>query len=463
MLSDSTIAAIATPIGEGGIGIVRLSGSKALAIADQMFLKENKQKLSNKQVDRLHYGRIFDKKRDRAIDEAMALVMRAPHSYTTEDVVEFQCHGGPVAVAEVLGLCLNLGARLAEPGEFTKRAFLNGRLDLSQAEAVIDLVRSKTTLGLKVAVDQLEGSLSKEINELKEALYQILVEVEASLDFPEDDLPEVEMRQIETTLQTIISQIEQLLATADDGKILREGLKTVITGKPNVGKSSLLNTLLNENRALVTDIPGTTRDSIEEMINLRGIPLRLIDTAGIRESSDLVEQLGVARSLDLLREADLILHVLDRSEALTKNDFEVLENTKQKRRAVLINKVDLPPLWNLADLGDLGNSPVLEMSLLRNKEEVTEQLAKIILGLIGHTAVDSSTAQPLITRKRHKQALEMAKRELGEALSTLEQGLPLDLIAIDLYGALEHLGEITGETVRENVLDRIFAQFCIGK
>lgn len=309
-MADSTIAAVATPLGEGGIGIVRLSGPQAVAIADQMFQRKDGKKLADLPTYTLRYGKVVDPKSGRKLDEALAVVMRAPHSYTAEDVVEIQCHGGVVVVREVLNLALELGARLAEPGEFTKRAFLNGRLDLSQAEAVIDLIRSQTRLGLEVAVDQLEGSLSREIRDIQEDLYQIAVQVEAAIDFPEDDLPDVELEGIEERLRAAIGRMDNLLATADDGKILREGLKTVITGKPNVGKSSLLNTLLNEQRALVTDIPGTTRDTIEEVVNLRGVALRLIDTAGIRESEDVVEQLGVERSLHLLEEADLVLHVL---------------------------------------------------------------------------------------------------------------------------------------------------------
>ncbi len=463
-MTDYTIAAVATPLGEGGIGIVRLSGSDALTIADQVFAGTRGETTSDLENYRVRYGKIVDPGSGQTVDEALAIVMRAPHSYTAEDVVELQCHGGVVVVQEVLSLCLNLGARMAEPGEFTKRAFLNGRLDLSQAEAVIDIVRAPTRLGLEVAIDQLEGSLSRRIKDIQERLYQIVVEVEASIDFPEDDLPDVELSEIEGNLELTLSEIAELLSTADDGKILREGLKTVITGKPNVGKSSLLNTLLDENRALVTDIPGTTRDSIEEVVNLQGVPLRLIDTAGIRESTDVVERLGVARSLDLLQEADLVLHVLDRSEPLTNDDFDVIKRTRDKKRIMLINKVDLPPLWDVEALGDLGESPVLEMSLLHDKSQVVRRLSGVILGLVGSGQITSfAGSRALITRTRHKQALQEAGGSLGESLETLRRGLPLDLIAVDLYAALEHLGEITGETVRENVLDRIFAQFCIGK
>ncbi|NMB00883.1 MAG: tRNA uridine-5-carboxymethylaminomethyl(34) synthesis GTPase MnmE [Firmicutes bacterium] len=462
-MSDYTIAAVATPLGEGGIGIVRLSGPDALTIADQMFQRKDGKKLRELPTYQLRYGKVVDPKTGRKLDEALAVVMRAPHSYTAEDVVEIQCHGGVVVVREILALAVELGAKPAEPGEFTKRAFLNGRLDLSQAEAVIDIIQSQTRLGLEVAVDQLEGSLSSRIKDMQERLYQITVQVEVSIDFPEEDLPEADLEQIERDLVLTIDELSTLLATADDGKILREGLKTVITGKPNVGKSSLLNTLLDENRALVTDIPGTTRDTIEEVVNLQGVALRLIDTAGIRQSSDVVEQLGVARSLELLQEADLVLHVLDRSVTLTEEDFAVIERTKGMKRILLINKVDLPQVWDVKDLGEL-DCPVLEISLLEERDAVVHNLATCIFDLLGTGGLQSSAgSRALLTRTRHKQALTDARRSLEEALKTLQAGLPLDLMAVDLYNGLEHLGEITGETVRENVLDRIFAQFCIGK
>ncbi|HPT83076.1 MAG TPA: tRNA uridine-5-carboxymethylaminomethyl(34) synthesis GTPase MnmE [Limnochordia bacterium] len=461
-MGEDTIAAVATPLGEGGIGIIRLSGPQALAIADEMFRRKDGQNLLAQPTYTLRYGKVVDPKTGRQLDEAIVLVMRAPHSYTAEDVVEIQCHGGVVVIREVLNLALELGARLAEPGEFTKRAFLNGRLDLAQAEAVLDLIQAQTRQGLEVAVDQLEGSLSRRIGQIRERLYDLAVRIEASIDFPEDDLPDVELAWVERGLRDAVAHTEELLATADEGKILREGLKTVITGKPNVGKSSLLNTLLNENRALVTDIPGTTRDTIEEVVNLRGVALRLIDTAGIRESSDLVERLGVERSLQLLQEADLVLHVLDRSEGLSPEDFQILELTRDMRRIVLVNKTDLPPAWDLAELGEL-DAPLLEMSLLKEPGRVVTALSETILGLLGERVHSSAGSRALVTRARHKQALQQAKKGLEEALNTLLAGLPLDLVAVDLYHALEALGEITGETVRENVLDRIFAEFCIGK
>jgi len=462
-LTEQTIAAIATAVGEAGIGIVRLSGKEAFDIAEKMFVTKRGDSPKSLPGYSARYGRVVDPYQGRTIDEAILLVMRGPYSYTGEDVVEFQCHGGVVVVQKILETALRLGARMAEPGEFTKRAFLNGRLDLSQAEAVIDVVRSRTEESLAVAVDQLEGSLSKRISAIREQLYDLVVRVEAIIDYPEDDIPELEVDEMAEVIRTVIGELERLIATADQGKVLREGLKAVITGKPNVGKSSLLNRLLDEQRALVTDIPGTTRDTIEEVLNLRGIPLRLIDTAGIRESDDVVERLGVERAVQLWGEADLIIHVMDGSVPLSSEDREILARTRDKLRVVVINKSDLPRVWSLDDLDarDLGEAPVVEISLLEG--ELTP-LVDAVVGLVSKGGIRESTAsQAIVTRARHKTALEEAKADLENALETLSMGLPLDLISVGLQGALEHLGEITGETVRENIIDRIFAQFCIGK
>lgn len=456
-MHSDTIAAIATPLGEGGIGIVRLSGSRAIEIADQAFLAKNNKKLQELPTFRIIYGKIVDRN-SKAIDEAIAAVMLGPGSYTGEDVVELQCHGGIVVIQKILDLVLSLGARLAQPGEFTKRAFLNGRLDLSQAEAVIDVIRSKTELSLDLAMQQLEGSLSNRIHEMREKLYDIIVRVEASIDFPEDDIPDVEYSEMADILQDINNDISQLIATADSGKVLREGLKTVITGKPNVGKSSLLNRLLNENRALVTDIPGTTRDVIEEMLNLEGIPIRLLDTAGIRESDDVVEQMGVERAMQLVAEADLVLHVLDVSTDLTEEDQDLLQKTANKQRIIIVNKIDLPSKWKIEELPE--SATIVQTSLVRDS---LESVISTIVGLVKGGYVEQQQEGAIITRSRHKQLLMLALEELKQAQETLAQNLPVDLIAIGLQGALEYLGEITGETVRDNIVERIFAQFCIGK
>lgn len=454
---NDTIAAIATPLGEGGIGIVRLSGPDALKIGDQVFRAKQNKKLKNLPTYTLAYGKIIDRDQ-KVVDEVIAAVMLEPKSYTGEDVVELQCHGGIVVIQKILDLVLSYGARLAEPGEFTKRAFLNGRIDLSQAEAVIDVIRSKTELSLDLAVQQLEGSLSNRIQEMREKLYDIIIRIEASIDFPEDDIPDVEYSEMKEILADIHQDITRLLATADSGKVLREGLKTVITGKPNVGKSSLLNRLLNENRALVTDIPGTTRDVIEEVLNLQGIPLRLLDTAGIRESDDLVEQMGVERAIQLIDEADLVLHVLDASSELTEDDFSLLEKTAKKQRVLIVNKIDLPEKWSIDVLPQ--DAKIVKTSLVRDS---LDPVIDTIVGLIKSGYVQQKQEGAIITRSRHKQLLSLALADLEQAQETLSNNLPVDLIAIGLQGALEHLGEITGETVRDNMIDRIFEQFCIGK
>lgn len=463
MFSD-TIAAISTALGEAGIGIIRVSGKDAIKISDQVFKGKGRKKLAELPGFTVRYGKIVDRN-GATIDEALALVMREPNSYTGEDVVELQCHGGVVVQQRILELLLSLGARLAEPGEFTKRAFLNGRMDLSQAEAVIDIIRSKTDRSLDVAVNQLEGSLSRRIQSLREKLYDLVVQVEAAIDFPEDDIPEIGIETMKSVILDAVNEVTKLIDTADNGKVLREGLKTVITGKPNVGKSSLLNRLLDENRALVTDIPGTTRDTIEEVLNINGIPLRLIDTAGIRSSEDQVEQLGVKRALELVKEADLILHVLDISRELESEDIQLLTQLKDRKRVIIINKIDLPRQWDsrsyLLNSGYIDDGvPVVEISLT---EDDLEPLLDCIISLIMGGVVQIERENAIITRSRHKHALIEARTDLEQAMETLDQGLPLDLISIGLNGALEHLGEITGETVRENIIERIFAQFCIGK
>lgn len=461
---NDTIAAIATAMGEAGIGIVRISGGEAINIADQVFRAKNRKKLADVPGFTVRYGKIVDPL-GKVIDEALAVIMRGPHSYTGEDVVELQCHGGVVVMRKTLDVVLALGARLAEPGEFTKRAFLNGRIDLSQAEAVIDIVRSKTDRSLDLAVQQLEGSLSRRIQSFREKLYDLVVQVNAAIDFPEDDIPEIEAEHMQAVLTEVIGEITRLIDTADNGKVLREGIKTVITGKPNVGKSSLLNRLLDENRALVTDIPGTTRDTIEEVLNISGIPFRLVDTAGIRQSADRIEQLGVERALEYVAEADLILHVLDVSRELEEEDMRLLKELADRKRVLVINKIDLPWRWggkaSLVEACLLDpDVPAVEISLL---EDSLEPLLECIVSLVMEGLVQIERENAIITRSRHKQALVEARADLEQALETFNQGLPLDLISIGLFGALEHLGEITGETVRDNIIDRIFAQFCIGK
>lgn len=460
---NETIAAIATSLGEAGIGIVRISGTEAITIADQIFESKSGRKIATMNGYQMAYGKI--KVCDQVIDEALVALMKAPRSYTGEDVVEFHCHGGIVVLQRVLDLVLSFGARLAERGEFTKRAFLSGRIDLTQAEAVIDMIRSKTNAGLDLAVSQLEGSLSTRIESLRTQLYDIIVRVEAAIDFPEDDIPDVEYHEMAAILHQAKSEIKRLIDTAENGKVFREGIKTVITGKPNVGKSTLLNRLLDEKRALVTDIPGTTRDVIEEVLNLDGIPLRLLDTAGIRKSTDQVEQLGVKKALEVITNADLILHVLDISEEIEAEDRELFTQTKDITKLVIVNKTDLPAKWQggsyLFANGYIDKStPVVEISLEKDKlSKITTEIVRLIKAGL----VDLHREGAIITRVRHKQALVAALEDIAQALQTIDDDLPLDLISIGIYGALEHLGEITGETVRDNMIEQIFEQFCIGK
>lgn len=454
-----TIAAPATAIGEAGIAIVRISGDDAFSVADTVFHPAKGRTLQDTPGYRLRYGHVVDPRTGRAVDEVLAAVMRAPHSFTGEHVVELQCHGGPKVSQRILDLVLQAGARMAEPGEFTKRAFLNGRMDLSQAEAVIDVIRSRTDSSLDVAVRQLEGSLRQRIQGFRETLLDLVVRVEASIDFPEDDIPDVEIDEMQRALASIRDAIQHLIDTAEEGKILREGFKAVITGKPNVGKSSLLNRLLDETRALVTDVPGTTRDVIEEVINVRGIPMRVLDTAGIRSTTDVVERLGVERARGLWDEADLIIHVLDASIPLSQEDWDILQQTAAKKRVIVVNKIDLPRAWPLEDLPLDASTKLVEMSLLEGE---LDSLLETVVQLV-HGGLRFQSEEALITRSRHKQALHEALDDLAQAQTTLDQGLPVDLIAIGLQGALEHLGEITGETARDTVLERIFAQFCIGK
>ncbi len=456
---DHTIVAIATALGEAGIGIVRLSGKESIRIANQVFQPRKGSSLKRTLTYRARYGHIIDQQ-GRIIDEAIVLVMRGPHSFTGEDVVELQSHGGVVVLQKILELVMAHGAKLAEAGEFTKRAFLNGRIDLTQAEAVIDIIRAKTDTGLDLAVQQLEGSLRQRIQGIREQLFDIVVRIEAAIDFPEDDIPEVESQEMGEILAKTIADIRQLIATASDGKVLREGLKTVISGKPNVGKSSLLNRLLNENRALVTDIPGTTRDVIEEVLNLAGMPFRLLDTAGIRESDDVVEQLGVKKALSVIEQADLVLHVLDSSQPLTAEDFQLLEKTGKSARVIIINKVDLPMRWTGKDLPIRDQSPIVEISLTTQS---LDPLIATIIGLVKGGFLQPQLEGAIVTRSRHKQALVEAEKDLVQAYETWQASFPIDLIAVGLQGALEQLGEITGEVVRENIVDRIFAKFCIGK
>ncbi len=446
MLYEDTIAAISTPLGEGGIGIVRLSGKEAKAIAEKLF----DHPLENR---RLVYGHIRDPESSELVDEVLVAYMAAPHTYTREDIVEINCHGGPLPLQRVLGLALRCGARLAEPGEFTLRAFLNGRIDLSQAEAVLDVVQAKTQASLRLAVQGLRGKLSRQIREVREELLSALAYFTARLDFPED---EVEEQDVSGILEESQRKLRRLLESADVGIVYRQGVRTAIVGRPNVGKSSLLNRLLRTDRAIVTPVPGTTRDTLEEVMNLRGVPFLLIDTAGMAQSKDLVEALGMERSRRAVEQADLVLFVVDASEPLTPADEEIQNLAQSKVRLTAANKCDLPLR---AELDRLPQPLVITSALTgEGLDELEDKLVELALG----GSVLSSDA-PLVANVRHKEALERAGKHLLGAQESLRSGMPDDLVALDLTAALNALGEITGETVTEDLLETIFSRFCIGK
>ncbi|EZP74814.1 tRNA modification GTPase TrmE [Parageobacillus genomosp. 1] len=457
-----TIAAISTPMGEGAIAIVRLSGDEAIAIADRIFKSPSGKRLKDVPSHTIHYGYIVDPDNEKTVEEVMVSVMRAPKTFTREDVVEINCHGGLVSVNRVLQLVLANGARLAEPGEFTKRAFLNGRIDLSQAEAVIDLIRAKTDRAMTVALQQMEGRLSKLIRELRQTILETLAHVEVNIDYPEyDDVEEMTPRLLLEKAQYVREQIEKLLQTAQQGKILREGLATVIIGRPNVGKSSLLNALVHENKAIVTDIPGTTRDVIEEYVNVRGVPLRLIDTAGIRETEDIVERIGVERSRQMLKQADLILLVLNYHEPLTEEDERLFEMITGMDFIVIVNKTDLPKNIDMDRVKQLADGrPIITTSLLN--ERGIEDLEKAISEMFFSGSVEAGDLT-YVSNSRHIALLQQAKKAVEDAISGIEAGMPVDLVQIDLRRAWELLGEIIGDTVHESLIDQLFSQFCLGK
>ncbi|OAT79883.1 tRNA uridine-5-carboxymethylaminomethyl(34) synthesis GTPase MnmE [Desulfotomaculum copahuensis] len=458
---DDTIAAIATPLGEGGIGIVRVSGPEAMGIAGRLFQSASGANWRMKGSHRLFRGRVVDPANGRLVDEILLGVMRAPHTYTREDVVEFNCHGGIVAVRRVLELALSAGARLAAPGEFTRRAFLNGRIDLAQAEAVIDLIRARTDTGLEVAAGQLTGRLSRRVRQLQDELLGLVARVEASIDFPEEDAGFNSADDLECGLADLIDAVARLIRQAETGRVYREGISTVIAGRPNVGKSSLLNALLDENRAIVTDIPGTTRDVIEEVLNVRGIPLRLADTAGLRETADKVEKAGVERARELLQQAELVLLVIDAGAGLTDADRELIKLAGHKKGLILINKSDLGGAAVITEqLREMDSKPVLSVSARFGTG--LEQLLDAIGNLVLSGAV-APAGDLLVSNVRHQDALKRCLNHLKAARLSLAGHMPVDLAAIDLREAWEALGEITGTAVSEDIIDRIFSDFCIGK
>lgn len=458
-MGTDTITAISTPIGEGAIAIVRLSGPEAITITNELFTGKNLHEVDSHTIN---YGKIMDPGTKDIADEVMVSVMRAPKTFTREDIIEINCHGGMVAVNKVLEILLSRGARLAEPGEFTKRAFLNGRIDLSQAEAVMDLIRAKTDKAMAVAVKQMDGRLSKLISKLRQELLETVAHVEVNIDYPEyDDVEEMSHQMMRIKTREVHHEIEELLAVANQGKILREGIATAIIGRPNVGKSSLMNTLVQENKAIVTDIPGTTRDIIEEYVNVRGVPLRLVDTAGIRETEDIVEKIGVERSRQVLKESDLILYVLNYNEALTDEDTKLFEAINGLDYIVIVNKTDLEQKIDLKKVEEFASDrPIITTSLI--EEEGVNDLEKAIAATFFDGDLDAGD-MTYVSNIRHIQLLKSSKQALEDAMDGIELGMPLDIIQIDVTRTWELLGEIIGDTASDSLIDQLFSQFCLGK
>ena len=454
-----TIAAISTPPGEGAISIVRMSGEEAVSIAQKVFSGKD---LTQAKSHTINYGHIVDPKTHEEIDEVMVSLMLAPKTFTREDVVEINCHGGIVATNRILQLLLVNGARLAEPGEFTKRAFLHGRIDLTQAESVMDLIRAKTDRSMKIALNQLDGNLSHLIDSLRKDILDVLAQVEVNIDYPEyDDVEEMTTKLLKEKAIEIKQRIEQLLKTASQGKIMREGLATALVGRPNVGKSSLLNHLLHEDKAIVTDVAGTTRDVIEEYVNVSGVPLKLSDTAGIRETDDKVEKIGVERSKKAIEQSDLVLLVLNAAESLTKEDLELIRLTNDKKRIIILNKTDLEEKLDRKELAEISeNAPVYATSILKNEgvEALEEAISKLFFN-----GIENSQSTVMVTNARHVALLKKAQNSLDSVLEGISSGMPVDLVQIDMTEAWNLLGEITGESYEDELLDQLFSQFCLGK
>ncbi|WP_086096020.1 tRNA uridine-5-carboxymethylaminomethyl(34) synthesis GTPase MnmE [Staphylococcus aureus] len=455
-----TITSISTPMGEGAIGIVRLSGPQAVEIADKLY--KGKHLLNDVPSHTINYGHIIDPESKEVVEEVMVSVLRAPKTFTREDIIEINCHGGILTINRVLELTMTYGARMAEPGEFTKRAFLNGRIDLSQAEAVMDFIRSKTDRASKVAMNQIEGRLSDLIKKQRQSILEILAQVEVNIDYPEyDDVEDATTEFLLEQSKGIKQEINRLLDTGAQGKIMREGLSTVIVGKPNVGKSSMLNNLIQDNKAIVTEVAGTTRDVLEEYVNVRGVPLRLVDTAGIRETEDIVEKIGVERSRKALSQADLILFVLNNNEALTQEDYTLYEVVKNEDVIVIVNKMDLEQNIDINEVKDMiGDTPLIQTSMLKQEgiDELEIQIRDLFFG--GEVQNQDMT---YVSNSRHISLLKQARQTIQDAIDAAESGVPMDMVQIDLTRTWEILGEIIGETASDELIDQLFSQFCLGK
>lgn len=460
MAINDTIAAISTSIGDSGIGIVRMSGTKSLEILNKIFKSiRNKDTMTMRSYS-MRYGHIVEPVSGSIIDEVIVSFMKAPNTYTREDIVEINCHGGIVPVKRILSIILNNGARLAEPGEFTKRAFLNGRIDLTQAEAVIDVIRSKTDESMQVAVNQVEGKLSKKIKNIMNRILDVLANIEAAIDFPEEDVEDITITKIKNEEKQIIKNLNELILSADKGKIMRDGIDTIIVGKPNVGKSSLLNALIEEKRAIVTEIPGTTRDIIEEYINIEGIPVKLYDTAGIRETKDIIEKIGVEKTIEYINKSGLVIFMIDGSRAVDDEDIKIANLVKNKKVIIVINKSDLPSAADISKIRDIVRSDnIIKVSV--NTESGVDKVKKKIAQIIYNGKVEIKDID--ITNVRHRDILIKARESIKNGINTINNGFPVDCASIEFKEAYLKLGEITGDTAAEDIVDRIFSNFCVGK
>lgn len=452
-----TIAGISTPRGEGGIGIIRISGTEAFEILEKIFVPKSKKKISELKNFSINYGHIVD--REEVVDEVMVSIMKSPNTYTKEDIVEINCHGGFVITEKVLEVALKNGARIAEAGEFTRRAFLNGRIDLTQAEAIIDIIHGKTEKAISLSLSQLRGDLKEQIEHLKKLILDVAAHINVVLDYPEEGIDDPLPQNLVDNLKEVVDTTNTLISSYDKGRLIKEGIKTGIVGKPNVGKSSLLNSILREERAIVTHIPGTTRDIIEEVVNLKGIPLILVDTAGIRKTDDIVENIGVEKSKKILQEADLILFVIDGSRELDEEDLKIYDSIQSDNVIGILNKIDVEKIADISKLTKIKKW--IEISAMKNIG-IDEMEEKIYRHIISENIEDSSQ-KLTITNVRHKSALEKTKQSVENMFETIDGGLPMDLLAVDIKGALDSLSEITGEISSEDLLDHIFSNFCVGK
>ena len=456
--TTDTIAAIATPLGESGIGVIRISGSKAYDVGDAIFQSKSSLPLAQRRDRSIQYGLIVDDD-GKAVDEVILLIMKGPRSYTAEDVLEIQCHGGRQSLSEILGLVLRHGARLANPGEFTQRAFVNGRIDLAQAEAVMDVIQAKSAQGLTSAVSQLEGRLSRVVGDMRLHLTDFITRLEVTVDYPEEDLEEIEVPDIAGAIREMEQRLDAMLAESKSGRMMRDGVMAAIAGTPNAGKSSLLNRFLETERAIVTDVPGTTRDVIEEWITTQGVPICLVDTAGIRSTDDTVEQIGVRRAKEYMDRADIILVVVDQSRPLQEEDRQILETARGRQALIVLNKEDLQPAFATEELQSYG-LPLLSISASTGAGMGELKDAMLSLALKqGLMAAQSA----LLANTRHIELVRQSREALQRALDTIEAGMPVDCAIVDIREAWELLGSITGDTVHDDIIEEIFSRFCLGK